>query len=94
MNAIYFVLLGTVKVYDNTPESLNLLKKMLSHSFENKTAQKKEAHTEKKTFRCIDDNVMKEIQDTIINHDKNNGLLKAVSTLEYGDSFGCNFFSK
>lgn len=82
--------MGTVKVYDNTSESLNLLKKMLSHPNENKMNQSKEVHNEKRTFRCIDDYIMKEIQDTIFNHDKDNGLLKAVSTLEYGDSFGSN----
>ncbi len=85
MNAIYFILLGTVKIYDNTPESLNLLKKILTPSNEVKSLGKEFS---KKTLRCIDDNVMKEIQDTIFTQDKENGLLKPISTLEYGDSFG------
>lgn len=93
---MYFILLGTVKVYDNTPESLNFMRKTLLFNDKNITnyaslSESKilEYFDENQDLQCVDDNILKEFKEEILNDKDKNLLFKNVKDLEYGESFGC-----
>ena len=90
MNALYFILLGTVKVYDNTPESMNFMKKTL---FEDKNSKDAEyliqmKREESQDLTCLDDTILKEYEGDILNEKDKNNIFKTVKELQYGENFG------
>ena len=98
VNALYVILLGTVKVYDNTPESLNLLKKTLILN-EKKLSQSRislsnsrveyQPDDNNRDLQCIDDLILNEFKSDLLNEKDKNSLFKSVKDLEYGEYFGC-----
>lgn len=95
VNALYFILLGTVKVYDNTPESMNFMKKTL---FEDKNSKDADyimqlKHEENQDLTCLDDTILKEYEGDILNEKDKNNLFKTVKELQYGENFGCKSFN-
>lgn len=100
VNAMYFILLGTVKVYDNTPESLNFMKKTLLFNDKNvnnyaslSDSKILEEFDENQDLQCVDDNILKEFKEEILNDKDKNLLFKNVQDLEYGESFGCKYYN-
>lgn len=90
--------MGTVKVYDNTPESLNLLKKTLILN-EKKVSQSQillaskplgYQQDENQDLQCIDDFILNEFKDELLNDKDKNTLFKSIKDLEYGEYFGSN----
>lgn len=97
---MYFILLGSVKVCDNTPESLNFMKKTLEFNDKNMIFQdirdpdKKLTRTfiENEDLDCIDDDILREFKDDLLNDKDKNPLFKNINELQYGESFGCILF--
>lgn len=101
MNALYFILLGSVKVYDNTPESLNFMRKTLliqdKHAKENDEAQSPVSISSRKSIdsedlNCLDDRILWEFKNDILKEKDKGMLFKTVKELQYGENFGCKFY--
>ena len=83
-----------MKVYDNTPESLNFMKKTLYYNSKvprTSVQRKSYVSNEEEQLKCVDDTILKEFKDDFIIEKDKNSLFKNVKDLEYGENFGCNF---
>ncbi len=88
--------MGTVNVYDNTPESLNLIQKVL---FDDEKSLKEKTGTDSKMnldiynnidndFECLDDTILNDMKENLLYDKDKNIILKDIKTLCYGDYFG------
>ena len=85
-----------MNVYDNTPESLNLIHKVL---LEDEKATKEKSNTDSKLnldlyethdneFECLDDTILNDMKDNLLYDKDKNIILKDIKSLCYGDYFG------